>query len=215
MSTHPDPHSFDPAADKAVEVDSETSLPQNLPLTPRGWTPRRQAVFLRELASTHNVSVAAQAVGMSRQSAYKLRARLHGQPFDLAWQAAFQLRFDILAETAMQRAMEGTEVPHFHKGELIHTSRRFDERLTLGLLALRNKVRRPAPYSYEPACAYRQNDVTGLIARVEHGPELWRDEVQEEYDAKDALTMPEGDEENEFLSEVVHYDHEYGDGTSE
>ncbi|MCB1719955.1 MAG: hypothetical protein KDK05_32950, partial [Candidatus Competibacteraceae bacterium] len=41
-----------------------------------GWTPARQAAFLRELAASHCVSAAARAVGMSRQSAYALRARL-------------------------------------------------------------------------------------------------------------------------------------------
>jgi len=43
------------------------------------------AEFLRQLAATHSVSAAARSVGMSRQSAYKLRDRLKGEPFDIAW----------------------------------------------------------------------------------------------------------------------------------
>src|SRR5688572_23878445 len=96
-----------------------------------GWTPSRQARFLRELAATHCVAGAARAVGMSRQSAYKLRHRLRGQPFDVAWQCAFRRLYDALAEAALERALNGVEVPHFHKGELVHVSRRFDERLTV------------------------------------------------------------------------------------
>ena len=46
------------------------------------------AEFLRQLAATHSVTAAAGAVGMSRKSAYKLRTRLMGQPFDIAWEAA-------------------------------------------------------------------------------------------------------------------------------
>ncbi|MEE4537708.1 MAG: hypothetical protein V2J51_04355, partial [Erythrobacter sp.] len=105
-----------------------------------GWTPARQATFLRALASTQSVAKAARAAGMSRQSAYGLRARLKGEPFDLAWHAAMRCRFDALAEAAMERALNGVEVPHFHKGELIHTSRRFDERLTVALLAMRDRL---------------------------------------------------------------------------
>lgn len=44
--------------------------------------------FLRALAERRSVAAAARSVGMSRQSAYKLRARLAGQPFDQAWDMA-------------------------------------------------------------------------------------------------------------------------------
>lgn len=140
-----------------------------------GWTPERQAGFLRALAETHSVSAAARMVGMTRQSAYKLRARLQGQPFDLAWDAAFQSSFDALAEAAMDRALNGVEVPHYHKGELIGTSRRFDERLTVALLGMRNNfLRAPAPMRH-PSAAYEPDDFRGLVERVEEGPELWED----------------------------------------
>jgi hypothetical protein len=48
------------------------------------------AAFLRELAATQSVSQAARSVGMGRQSAYKLRKRLAGQPFDQAWHMALE-----------------------------------------------------------------------------------------------------------------------------
>ena len=65
------------------------------------------ARFLRELAATHCVATAAKAVGMTRQSAYKLRARLKGEPFDIAWETAFQHCYDALAQAALERA-QGT-----------------------------------------------------------------------------------------------------------
>lgn len=52
------------------------------------WTIERMDRFIRALRRTRNVAAAARAAGMSRQAAYKLRARLRGHPFDEAWEAA-------------------------------------------------------------------------------------------------------------------------------
>lgn len=48
--------------------------------------------FIAVLRRTRNVAAAARAVGMSRQAAYRLRARLPGHPFDQAWRAALAPR---------------------------------------------------------------------------------------------------------------------------
>ena len=139
-----------------------------------GWTRDKQVRFLQALAATHNVSAAAREVGLSRQSAYKLRTQLRGQPFDLAWDAAFQCAWDALAEAAMDRAINGVEVPHLHQGEVVHTSRRYDERLTIALLALRHQPRRAPPPSWHPASGYRADDLEPLLARVANGPAAWQ-----------------------------------------
>lgn len=94
------------------------------------------AAFLRQLSATHSVSAAAKSVGMSRQSAYRLRSRFKGGAFDLAWDVAFQHSYDNLAHAALERALNGVEIPVFHKGEQVGSYRRFDERLTVALLAL-------------------------------------------------------------------------------
>ena len=54
------------------------------------WTLSKMVDFLVELHATHSVTAAAKAVGMSRNSAYRLRARRRGQGFDAAWAAAFK-----------------------------------------------------------------------------------------------------------------------------
>jgi hypothetical protein len=54
-----------------------------------GWTPERQLAFLAALARTRSVTKAAASVGMSRESAYRLRARDEGGLFALAWERAF------------------------------------------------------------------------------------------------------------------------------
>ena len=57
------------------------------------WTRAKMVAFLRELAASRSVARAARAVAMSRQSAYKLRRRLAGAPFALAWAMALEPPF--------------------------------------------------------------------------------------------------------------------------
>ena len=53
------------------------------------WTTRKASVFLGALADLGRVAEAARAVGMSRQSAYRLRERLgEGALFARAWDRA-------------------------------------------------------------------------------------------------------------------------------
>lgn len=110
---------------------AQTVLPH-----PDRWTAPKMAAFLRQLSATHSVAAAARSVGMSRQSAYRLRSRLKGRAFDLAWDVAFQHSYDNLAHAALERAINGVEVPVFHKGEQVGSYRRFDERLTVALLTM-------------------------------------------------------------------------------
>ena len=53
-----------------------------------GWTPRRQAAFVGMLAETGSVEAACRAVGMGRESAYRLRKRPGAAGFAAAWDAA-------------------------------------------------------------------------------------------------------------------------------
>lgn len=142
---------------------------------PERWTPDKQAAFLRELAAVHSVAAAARSVGMSRQSAYRLRARLRGQPFDRAWAMALGSAFDALAQAALERALFGVEVPHYHKGELVGTSRRYDERLTIALLAKRAALTQVPEV---PSHAVPPRDLGHAIERVEFGPDTWVDETR-------------------------------------
>ena len=124
--------------DMAIVAGSAAAAEAPIAAPPRSgdrWTPDRMADFLRQLSATHSVSAAAQSVGMSRQSAYRLRSRLKGLPFDLAWDVAFHHSYDNLAHAALERALNGVEVPVFFKGAQVGSFRRHDERLTVALLA--------------------------------------------------------------------------------
>jgi hypothetical protein len=52
-----------------------------------GWTPMRQADFLGRLAETWSVAAAARHVGMTRESAYRLREKPGAESFAAAWDA--------------------------------------------------------------------------------------------------------------------------------
>jgi hypothetical protein len=180
----------------AASPDDESFIPG--PVTPdpdepeaRQWTPPRMAAFLRHLTATHSVAESARRVGMSRQSAYKLRARLKGQPFDLAWECATRRQFDALAQAALDRALNGVEVPHFHNGELVHTSRRYDERLTVALLAMRDRLAPQPPRFIVEQGGVAADELDDLVDRVEYGDECWEplrpaDHAEDAEDAEDA-----------------------------
>lgn len=155
------------------------------------WNKAKMARFLRELAATHSVSEAARAVGMSRQSAYRLRARLKGQPFDVAWEAAFQHGYDELAQAALERALHGVEVPIYCKGELIGTRRHFDERLTCYLLGARNRAGAQRLGRYNAASEYWSESWDRMIERIEHGPVEWQQAAPEELEEEQEMGMSE------------------------
>jgi hypothetical protein len=141
------------------------------PKPPRAdsWPLDLQAAFLRALSATHSVSEAAKSVGRSRQSAYRLRSRLKGQPFDLAWEVAFHHSYDVLAHAALDRALNGVEVPVYYKGELVDTYRRFDERLTVALLGRFTQGGNPGFGRLGPMAERHARDFESLLAKVETG----------------------------------------------
>ena len=73
-------------------VDSRTSrrrVPAFTPVPLRyradGWTPLKQADFLGALAETGSIAAAARRVGMTRESAYRLRDKRGAESFAAAW----------------------------------------------------------------------------------------------------------------------------------
>jgi hypothetical protein len=56
-----------------------------------GWSEARQCAFLAQLYVTGSVTAAAQAVGMSRASAYRLREREGAESFAFAWDRVLSL----------------------------------------------------------------------------------------------------------------------------
>ncbi len=137
-----------------------------------GWSLAKQAMFLRQLSATHSVSEAARAAGMTRQSAYRLRSRLKGKPFDLAWEVAFHHSFDVLAHAALERALNGVEVPVFYQGEQVGAYRRFDERLTVALLGKSTQGGNPVFGRLVNSAEKHARDFEALLGMLERGEDV-------------------------------------------
>ena len=177
MSTTP-PRIAPPSAASAEDSSStsfDDRLAERIAATPNEdrWTKPKMVEFLRMLGATQCVAAAARAVGMSRQSAYKLRNRLKGEPFDIAWEAAFQHGYDALHQAALERALHGIEVPVFHAGEQVGTRRHFDERLTVFLLSRRNAVGAQRLSRYGAAAEFWSERWETMLDHVENGPVVW------------------------------------------
>lgn len=106
-----------------------------------GWTPRKQVAFIEALAESACVDEAAKAVGVSRVSAYRLRARIDAQAFRVAWDAALDFAIRRLSDAAFSRALNGVAIPHYYQGEVVGEHRRYDNRLTMFLLRYRDPLR--------------------------------------------------------------------------
>lgn len=154
---------------KAVPSAAPACVPGDARIRADGWGLDRQTAFLRALSATHSVTEAAKSVGRSRQSAYRLRSRLKGQPFDLAWEVAFHHSFDVLAHAALERALNGVERPVFYKGEQVGSYRRFDEGLTRTLLRSQTMGGNPMFGRLAPMAERHARDFESLLARMAGG----------------------------------------------
>lgn len=88
-----------------------------------GWSYRHQFRFVLALARGAGISEAAQSVGRSRQTAYRLRSRVGAESFAAAWDSAVAFAESVRA-TARGRgrsasAVETLLVPRHFRGRLI------------------------------------------------------------------------------------------------
>ncbi|HCW62006.1 MULTISPECIES: hypothetical protein [Sphingobium] len=72
-----------------------------------GWTRRTQQRFIDALGALGSVGQAARAVGMTRASAYRLRARPGADSFAAAWDQALDIGRARMFDVAMTRALDG------------------------------------------------------------------------------------------------------------
>ncbi|MFZ4690543.1 MAG: hypothetical protein ACOYLS_15005 [Polymorphobacter sp.] len=79
------------------------------PLRPRhdGWTPERQWAFIQALADSGTVAAAARAVGMTRETAYRLRRHPAAADFRKAWDAAQAEGWRRVQDAALDRVLNG------------------------------------------------------------------------------------------------------------
>jgi hypothetical protein len=89
-----------------------------------GWTPMRQADFLGALCEAWSVAAAARYVGMTRESAYRLREKPGAESFAAAWDAILaeprRIRMST-HELLWHRAFYGTLKPVMRAGKHVGT----------------------------------------------------------------------------------------------
>jgi hypothetical protein len=97
-----------------------------------GWTKARQQRFLEHLALHGNVSAAARAAEMTKQSAYWLRRQPHSADFAAAWDAALVDQDQWIEDLALDRLRDGEEEVIERDGVVVAVRRRpADVRLLL------------------------------------------------------------------------------------
>ncbi|MEM7702942.1 MAG: hypothetical protein AAF251_13460 [Pseudomonadota bacterium] len=149
-------------------------------------TPDLQREFVAHLAATGLVNAAARHIGRSMEALYKLRHRPGAQGFAKAWDRAVQMGVERLEDTALARAIEGSERHIIRNGEIIATERTHNEALVMFFLKTRLADRYapsahvgPGHPLYEKAARAAEAD---RIAAENHPDEIKR--IQESLNAK-------------------------------
>ena len=164
-STRPNPPSL---PDRQAAIAHHMAALENLAdpaARSDGWTPFARRLFLQVVAETGRVSTACQYAGLSKQSAYALRAR--DPIFAAGWGAACELARMPLADALYEQALDGlTDTITRDDGRTV-TRHRFDSRLSIAVLnRLDRRCDRDADRGSNHAGAVgRWDDFTSAIGR--------------------------------------------------
>jgi hypothetical protein len=133
--------SHDPAASRRAPAGPDFT-PVPVRARKDGWTPERQRRFIAMLRRGRSVVKAARAVGMSRESAYRLRERPGAESFAAAWDSALAMRPGPATTNFSQlwyRALFDKVKPIIRKGQQVGTLHQPDNE---ALLRLYDRVER-------------------------------------------------------------------------
>lgn len=111
-----------------------------------GWSEERQCGFLAQLYLSESVTAAARAVGMTRMSAYRLRARAGAESFAHAWDRVLAPLGSgrvsrpqpdwrkVTNETLVRRLEDGLVKPIIYRGRMTAIQRKADNSVLFRLL---------------------------------------------------------------------------------
>jgi hypothetical protein len=148
------------AGDSAPEVPA--FAPVKLRYRRDGLTPERQVAVVQGVAECGCMREACARVGISTESVYRLLRRPDAQSFRIAIDLAFDGAVERVEDGAFSRALNGVEIPHYYKGELVGTHRRHDERLTMFILRYRKPHRYGRHLDRRPATRHPEASALGL-----------------------------------------------------
>lgn len=167
--TRPSPASAKATADKphprsaAIQSRRISRIPAFTPVPVRarrdGWTPVRQAEFIGWLAETRCVKRAAARVGMSRESAYRLRRRKGAEGFCDAWDAILGApqengkrapKAKVTLDALFHRIAHGTYRPVLRDGRYAGTLHKPDNAALLSALGRLDRATMRTPKAADP-----------------------------------------------------------------
>lgn len=103
-------------------------------------TPAKRDLFLKSLATVGNYTVAAEAAGVDRKTAF--RWRKEDPEFEAACFDALEAAADVLEQEARRRAVDGVDEPLTFQGAIFGHVRRYSD----GLLTTLLKANRPEKF---------------------------------------------------------------------
>ena len=106
--------------------------------------PRKQALFLKALTETVNVTLSCRKAGVPRRTVYDWREA--DAAFADRWDEALEEGIDLLEAEVHRRAFEGVERPVYYKGERVGEWRHYSDALATFLL----RAHRPEKYRDAP-----------------------------------------------------------------
>lgn len=131
-----------PDADEWTCTSDDITLPPALefePVTLRGGvnsvTPMKQRVFIRVLAETGRICLAAKATGNTPGSFYYLRNHAAGESFGAAWDRARDFGTGRVLDILLDHAINGVPEYIYKDGVLVAERRRFNHHLMMWLVA--------------------------------------------------------------------------------
>ena len=133
-----------------LPLDQLAFTPVPLKARRDGWTAARQIGFIHRLAICGCVGTSARGVGMSRESAWRLRKRAGAESFAAAWDEAAGWGGDRMTDLGVERCLEGEVRPYYYKGRKCGETIRYDDGL---LIAVLNRLPPRPPSGEDPVLA--------------------------------------------------------------
>ena len=167
-----------------------TTLPAFTPV-PRlrdrsnGWKPHVQQAFIEALADTGSVAAACRKVNRATVGAYLLRRQPGAEEFAAAWEAALDFGMKRVEDVAMDRALNGVEVPVYSYGQLVGTRISYNDRLLMFML--RNRA--PARFAEGRSKSMNAVDKMELTRLRTKWRKEWEDERAAEQLEQEVATM--------------------------
>jgi hypothetical protein len=161
-----------------------------------GWKPEVQRAFIEALAETGSVEAACRRVNRSDNGAYLLRRHPEAAEFRKAWEAALALGMQRIEDVAMERALNGVEVPVYHFGQIIGTRRVYNDRLLMFML--RNRA--PKRFAADGARGMNAVDQAMLKRLKKQWRAEWEAERRAQDDAEEEASV---DSLNDYLENML------------